>query len=163
MQVNVRRLEAPDTMLLRTLRLRSLQADPRAFGSTHARELEFTDERWSASLGQLAWFAALEGDVPVGLVSGVPADEIERQSPYLIALWVEPGRRNHGVAELLVAAVCDWARQTSATGLVLDVAEDNDRARRLFERLGFRPTGASRRLESDRSRQTLELRLSLCD
>ena len=149
--------------LLRTLRLRSLEADPRAFGSTHARELEFTDERWSASLAQLAWFAALERDVPVGLVSGVPADDEERPLPHLIALWVAPETRNHGVGELLVAAVCAWAGQTKAGSLVLDVAEDNDGARRLFERLGFRPTGASRPLESDCSRKCLELQLSLCD
>jgi len=45
--------------------------------------------------------------------------------------------------------------------VLLGIAEDNDRARQLYESLGFRLTGNNEPLHSDPSRLTLEMSLEL--
>lgn len=48
--------------------------------------------------------------------------------------------RHHGVAEALVEAFAARARALGAPRIVLHTAVANERAQRLFARLGFRPT-----------------------
>ncbi len=50
--------------------------------------------------------------------------------------------RGQGVADRLVEAVCEQARQAGAGTVTLWVTEVNDRARAFYRRLGFAPTGA---------------------
>jgi len=60
---------------------------------------------------------------------------------HLMAMWVHPALRGSGAASALVQSVLDWAEARRASLVRLDVIEDNLRARRLYERHGFRPTG----------------------
>jgi len=87
----------------------------------------------------------------VGLVSYYvePGREDERQ---LVSMWVDPRARGSGAAVQLVAAVREAAAVEGARVLTLFVADGNDRARRLYERLGFRPTGERQPLPSDPAR-----------
>ena len=68
-------------------------------------------------------------------------------------MWVAPARRGQGVADGLVEAVCEQARQAGAGTITLWVTEVNDRARAFYRRLGFAPTGA-RQLVRPQSRTT---------
>ncbi len=54
-----------------------------------------------------------------------------------------PDSRGTGAAEQLVEAVADWAREQDAARLRLWVVEGNDRAERVYRRLGFAHTGAA--------------------
>jgi GNAT superfamily N-acetyltransferase len=63
--------------------------------------------------------------------------------PELIAMWVHPASRGTGAADPLVEAVADWAREQDAAWLRLWVVEGNDRAERVYRRLGFAHTGAA--------------------
>jgi ribosomal protein S18 acetylase RimI-like enzyme len=56
-------------------------------------------------------------------------------------MWVAPDCRGQGVADQLVEAVCDLARQSGAAAVTLWVTEVNGRARAFYRRLGFAPTG----------------------
>jgi ribosomal protein S18 acetylase RimI-like enzyme len=60
----------------------------------------------------------------------------------LVGMWVAPGCRGRGVADGLVAAVCDLARAAGAGAVTLWVTEVNDRARAFYRRVGFAATGA---------------------
>ncbi len=53
-------------------------------------------------------------------------------------LCVEAGLRGRGVGTCLLQAVCEFARQHGYRSVRLDVVDTNPRARRLYERLGFR-------------------------
>ena len=68
----------------------------------------------------------------------------------MIGMWVAPEVRGRGFGTSLVAAVCDWARGIGASIVGLWIAEGHGRARSLYERCGFRPTGEHAALPAPR-------------
>lgn len=93
------------------------------------------------------WFLAWLGRQPVGIVAGVRATD-RPDERHLVALWVVVDQRGTSVATELVEAVCGWARLQGARLVTLWVADGNPRARRFYERLGFRSTGHRQALPS---------------
>lgn len=98
---------------------------------------DFAVGMWAAqereeSVLLVAW----AGDVPVGqgqLTSGV--------EPELRNLQVATVARGHGVGTTIVRAAEARARAAGAVALSVGVADDNPRARALYERLGYVGTG----------------------
>jgi ribosomal protein S18 acetylase RimI-like enzyme len=90
--------------------------------------------------GSILYAAAWCGDVPLG---SVVLDLSAELSPELKHLYVEDGSRGRGAG----TALCAWAEeQASAAGfavIYLGVGVDNNRARKLYQRLGYRPLGQS--------------------
>ena len=149
--VRIVRVTGRDWRTLREVRLHALAEAPSAFGSTLERELAYEEHTWRERAGAGRTFLArLDGDV-VGLVSYYvePGREDERQ---LVSMWVDPRARGSGAAVQLVAAVREAAAVEGARVLTLFVADGNDRARRLYEGLGFRPTGERQPLPSNPAR-----------
>lgn len=136
----IRRAESGDESLLLKIRLEALSEAPEAFGSTLDREKARTPEDWQKWLTPSATFLLETTTGPEGIVAGVP-DSTDRAVVHLMAMWVHPARRGSGAASALVQSVLAWAEGRGASSLRLDVIEDNDRARRLYERHGFRATG----------------------
>lgn len=155
----VRRLGSAEWRLLREVRLRALADAPYAFGSTREEEAAREDEWWITSVTTLGWFVAVDGTMVTGLIAAIPREESD--DLHVISTWVAPGRRGSAVAHQLVAAVGAWALDHGASGLVLDVAENNPRARRFYERVGFVETGAAKSLRGHPGVTTLEMRLEL--
>ena len=137
--VIVRGLTAQDWRQLRDARLAALAEAPYAFASTLAREEAFTDETWRERAGSGRTFGAWAGEAITGLATGFP----EEPGPgwHLVGMWVAPQHRGQGVADELVGAVCELARQSGAASVALWVTDVNDRARAFYRRLGFAPTG----------------------
>jgi ribosomal protein S18 acetylase RimI-like enzyme len=82
---------------------------------------------------------------------------------HLVGMWVAPDYRGQRVADMLVEAVCNRARQASAGAVMLWVTEINGRAIALYRRHGFSPTGVRelvRPEEPDHWELQLECRLS---
>lgn len=154
----VRRLGPEEWRLLREVRLRALAEAPYAFGSTREEDAAREDEWWVTSVTTLGWFVAMRGAAATGLVAAIPDESGDH---HVISTWVAPERRGSGVAHQLVAAVVAWASDHGASGLVLDVAENNPRARRFYERTGFVATGAAKPLRSHPGVTTHEMRLEL--
>ncbi len=127
-----------DWQTLRAVRLRALEQNPEAFGSTLEREQDQPAEYWRRRIAAGVWFIAWDGPEPVGLASAVTS----LTGHQLNAMWVDPARRGRGVGDALVAAVLDRARAEGAATVSLTVGEDNAAARSLYLRAGFRPTGA---------------------
>lgn len=142
---DVRRLTAEDWMALRDARLAALAEAPYAFSSTLAREQEFTETIWRERAGAGRTFAAWDGGVIVGLATGLPEDG----QWHLVGMWVSPKVRGSGVADELVTAVCELARQSGFTSVTLWVTEVNARARAFYRRLGFAPTGGRQLVRPD--------------
>lgn len=59
----------------------------------------------------------------------------------LYAMWVAPEGRRAGVAIALIERIIAWARAAGYQRLRLEVADTNEAAVRLYERMGFEPTG----------------------
>ena len=159
MSETVRRLGPQEWRLLREVRLRALADAPYAFGSTREEEAAREVEWWMASVTRLGWFVAVNGTEATGLIAAKPCEE--GGDHHVISTWVAPERRGSGVAQQLVAAVVTWASDHGASGLVLDVAENNPRAWRFYEKAGFVATGAAKPLRSHPGVSTHEMRLEL--
>lgn len=137
---------------LRAVRLRALASDPAAFGSTLAREQAYDDALWRERAAAGRTFLAWASGLVVGLVSYYPEEDRPADERQLVSMWVAPEARGAGVAALLVEAVREAAAADGARVLTLFVADGNERARRLYERLGFRSTGERETLPSDPER-----------
>jgi RimJ/RimL family protein N-acetyltransferase len=135
-----------DVALYRTIRLRALSSDPRAFGSNFERESAFDDETWRSRLRGIqghpgvVHLAATETGASIG-VAGVGFTPDEPTSAYLWGMWVAPEARGTGASRALVAACIGWARSAGALHIVLDVKRDNTPAIALYERMGFVHSG----------------------
>jgi ribosomal protein S18 acetylase RimI-like enzyme len=149
LMVLVREITADDWELMRDVRLAALAEAPYAFGSTYAREAAFTEERWRGRISErsVTFFAHEEtaDAAPAGLV-GVYVEDGE---PELVSMWVRPSARGLGVGEALVEAAAAWAKTRDFGALSLWVTESNASAVRLYERLGFTPTGERQPLPSN--------------
>src|SRR5689334_13422823 len=123
----------------RDLRLEALQDTPIGYGELFADAELLSDEEWRARARRPGVKAiAYDGDTPLGMAGGFVGED---GSPVLFGVYVRPGARGGGVLAALVDAVAGWAAPVE---LVLEVHEDNHRARRAYEKLGFVLTGDRR-------------------
>jgi len=149
--VMVRTATANDWQVLREIRLEALRDAPSAFGSTYAEQAVFAEADWRSRISRgktfFAYISEVNGVKPDGLVGGL---QEEAATVELVSLWVRPHARGMGVGEVLVETVIRWARATNASSVHLWFTETNQRARRLYERCGFSPTGERQELSSNR-------------
>lgn len=144
----VRRLGGEDIEVLREVRLRALQDAPDAFWTTYEREVAYGPAEWHRWIDGAALFVAEYGaSAPCGMAGGM-ADGEDPAGALLVSMWVAPEHRGSGLADRLVAAVAAWAVAEGRQRLRLHVEQHNHRARRCYQRLGFRLTG--RRLFRER-------------
>ncbi len=136
----LRRAVLGDELLLRAVRLQALSDAPEAFGSTYEREAARTEGDWQRWMSPAVTFILDHTEGANGMVAGV-GDATDPGVVHLMAMWVHPALRGSGAADALVSAVIAWAQSEGASTVRLAVIETNDRARRFYERLGFRATG----------------------
>jgi len=135
--LQIRLLTPGDAASYRAIRLAGLKDTPEAFGSTFeaeaAKPLAWFFDRLTAS--QI--FGAFRGSALLG-VAGFAAREgaKEAHKGLLWGMYVRPEARGSGVAHRLVEAVVDFARPRVEL-IQLSVVVGNERARRLYARLGF--------------------------
>lgn len=91
-------------------------------------------------IARTRFVAEIDGAV-VGTASGGDGDATGAAA--LTAMWVDPGFRRMGVGHSLVQRVMGWAQEAGYAELFLWVVGGNGDAERLYERNGFRRTGAT--------------------
>jgi GNAT superfamily N-acetyltransferase len=137
---SVRRAALGDELTLREIRLQALSDAPNAFGSTYEREVARTISDWQRWMSPGVAFILYVPAGARGMVAGL-RDETDPEVVHLMAMWVHPTIRGSEGAAELVAAVVGWARSEGAKVVRLKVIQGNDRARRFYERMGFRSIG----------------------
>lgn len=145
----------------RDLRLRALETDPLAFGSTAQRERAFSPETWkdrvggrSNPLGSASWAAVTARGRFVGMTVAAEFEGAVR----LFAMWVDPEYREQGVGGRLVDAALNWVRgRFPGRAVVLEVNPRQTAAVRLYESRGFCPTGKSSPLGHTPGESTVEM------
>jgi ribosomal protein S18 acetylase RimI-like enzyme len=113
---------------------------PDAFGSTYERELARTTSDWQKWLSPGVTFILEVGDGAGGIVAGVH-DAADSNVVHLMAMWIDPLFRGSAGADELAACVISWAASEGARTIRLEVMQSNERARRFYERNGFRACG----------------------
>lgn len=135
--VTVRLLAPADWRTYRDIRLAMLRESPGAFGSRYADAVTFDERTWRGRLASCHHhLVELDGE-PVGAAGLGSQDRVAE----LIGMWVAPAARGRSVGALLVQAVLDRAAAAGHDRVRLDVVDGNGPARRLYERMGFVPTG----------------------
>jgi GNAT superfamily N-acetyltransferase len=145
MTVQVRPLAEADWKTLREIRLRALLDAPESFYSSYQEAVRLTEDDWRARLSstdRVTLLAELD-DRPVGMISGAPTSEDERdpEAALMLAMWVEPESRGHGVADALTEALLNWSREQGYERLLLWVYDAAPRAAAFYRRAGFVATG----------------------
>src|SRR5215218_1219675 len=161
--MDVRQTGAADWAALRRLRLRALADAPGAFASTLEAEQTFPDDIWRQRAGDdpsAATFIAGEDGSDIGLAR-IFAEPDPPGRTHLVSMWVDPGHRRRGVARALIDRAVRWATEHRADEVILWVADHNAPARRLYEGIGFRPTGDRQPLPSDPAQRESLMRLPL--
>jgi GNAT superfamily N-acetyltransferase len=161
--VEVRQADSDDWEELRKLRLRALADAPYAFSSTLEQEAAYPAEvwrRWAEGGPASADFIAREGGASIGMAA-IFAEPSVPGRMQLVAMWVDPHYRRRGVAGALIDQAVHWARHRQAREVILWVADQNSAAGRLYQRIGFRPTGGRQPLASHPELTESMLRLPL--
>ena len=152
----VRRIRPTEGRHLRDVRLRALQSDPEAFGSSYELEGALSEVAWdqraasSASGGVECVFVAEGRPALIGMVGAYTPAEAGTVR-HLYGLWVAPEARGTGAGQALVDQVIAWSEQAGATEVQLWVVTANLGARRLYQRSGFVETGFEQALPSNSS------------
>ena len=137
----VRALGPEDWQLYRRVRLAALEEAPYAFGSSYDIEVQAPESRWRHIVTERKRFVAEDEGQVAGTVSGGDADSTGAAA--MTAMWVDPRFRRRGVGDILVKTVLEWARAEGFSRMFLWVTDGNRNAERLYERNGFRRTGAA--------------------
>ena len=137
---SVSKLQPADWERYRDLRLRSLREDPDAFWNTSEEEVGLKEEDWRKRLLENPTYVAVLGGEDVGAATGCPHYDRDGAAA-LVGMWVAPLARGRGLACALIEEVIAWAREEGFPHLFLDVADENTAAIKLYERMGFAPTG----------------------
>ena len=154
-EYTLERITIEDWGRLKSLRVQSAQDAPEAFGSSLASMERRPDDFWSRQVEQMACFAVrdLDRGRDVGLVRGA-RDPDSDACTWLLGMWVDPIARGQRIGDQLACAVIEWTRALNVPIVRLEVIADNRPAIRLYERLGFTPTGHTRSLPPPRDHLT---------
>jgi ribosomal protein S18 acetylase RimI-like enzyme len=75
--------------------------------------------------------------------------------PHIESVWTDPEHRKRGIATALIRWLVDRYRRLGATEIRLWVLESSPDARRLYESLGFEPTGERQPVDGQRIEERL--------
>lgn len=114
--------------------------DPFGAGKPMSPEiLDVLPERWSSHAGAFSLIASTE-DQPIGMANCLTSFStfVARPRVNIHDLVVHPQHRGIGLGRRLIEAVCDEATNRGACQVTLEVRADNEHARSLYQRCGFR-------------------------
>lgn len=168
--VRIESMTAAEWKRVREIRLRALADTPDAFAILLADEEKEPPEHWQRRLASplAVTFVAVEVAEDgrrrrdVGLVVGA-GYEGAPDAAGLYAMWVDPSVRGLRIGRELVGAVCAWAKGLGRRRVLLDVADANAPAIRLYEACGFERTGVAGVLTAERSHVTEHQRARTLD
>jgi ribosomal protein S18 acetylase RimI-like enzyme len=142
----IRRIEASDGPVVRSVRLRSLATDPSSFASTHAREAAFAEDEWTewaagdASGEEKSTLLAVRAGEPVGLVAAY-RDAEQESLFHVVAMWVAPEARREGIGRRLLEEIEAWISSSGGTWAHLSVSDQALPALHLCDAAGYRLDG----------------------
>jgi len=146
----IRRVHADEWALLRQIRLAALADAPMAFGSTLVQEQTRPDDFWrerasggATDLDRASYVAELRTGWAGTATGLIEAGGTGDRPAWVVGMWVDPSLRRRGAAQALLVAIADWALGRGADVLNLHVTETNAPAIALYQRMGFRNSGAT--------------------
>lgn len=158
----IRATTPDDWRRVRAIRLEMLEDTPLAYTETLEEALRHSEAEWRrrGARGQAADGISLVAELDDGRWVGTMGCVSFRDDPWpmLVSVYVASAfrGRSKGVTDALLTEVEDWA-VLRASGLMLRVHEDNQRARRAYERRGFVATGSTVPYPLNRKQREVEM------
>jgi RimJ/RimL family protein N-acetyltransferase len=143
--LEIRPLAAPDATAFKRIRLEAISDSPSAVWPTYEEEAKRTVKETEARIQRTdtqVVFGAFMDSKLVG-IAGLrrePLDQVKHKA-VLWGVFISPDRRREGLARRLFSSVLSFARDEGVLQIQLCVNAENDRARRLYRSLGFKPFG----------------------
>lgn len=140
--MNVRRLTVADLAAFRALHRHGMGEAPDAMVDTAETDAARSDAEIAAILERGEGWGAFEGERLLGklTIDALPYPSLAHTF-WVHALYLHPDGRGTGAGKALMRAAIEGARERGASRVALWVNGRNERARRFYERLGFRESG----------------------
>ena len=134
----MRFVDQEDWRALRAIRLWALTESPDAFGSTAAREQEFSEQIWrDRASGAGPTILVFDDDQPVAMGGVYVSTATEAM---IWGMWTDPRVRGAGHATRVLQQLMTWCREHQRNPS-LSVSEGNGAARTFYLAHGFEATG----------------------
>lgn len=123
------------------LRLDALRNDERAFGSSYEEEEKFESDVWKKRMKNA--FFALDGDVPVGMITCIVRNRIKTHHVAdIFGVYVKPEYRRGGIGERLMESAFSFVSEhEDVIKICLTVCTEQTAASNLYRKLGFEVVG----------------------
>lgn len=134
----------------KALRLRALKDDPQAFGSSHAKEAAYSDEKWRERTNDNVLFAS-NGDNLIGMMGIWQSEEDkEKKTANVFGVYVIPEFRSKGISKMLMQDLLDKLKSNpDISKLKLTVNKNQLAAVKLYETFGFKTISQEKALLGD--------------
>lgn len=165
--IEIVELKPQDWQLYRDLRLRALNEEPHAYGSTYADNVTHSDDFWKerlndASSGKAQWlvFAKLDGKI-VGMAGAFAEKEVD--NAHVISVYVTPEARGKGISKLLMQELLVKIQQNKLVKkITVDVNPEQSAAYNLYKNSGFEVTKKYRLILGDgKEHDVIQLQMSV--
>lgn len=143
----IRRLNAGEAAIYRSLRLEALKDSPEAFATTYDSALHRDEDSWieqadsSAQGEDRAVFLVLD-DRPIGMAA-LYRDPENASSGELLQMWIASSYRGGSTAVDLLDHLFQWASEHGFSSIRAEVRPGNGRALRFYGKYGFRQVASS--------------------
>jgi RimJ/RimL family protein N-acetyltransferase len=143
--LEIRPLAEPDATAFRQIRLQAISDSPSAVWPTYEEEAKRTVEEIEARIQrtptQVVFGAFIDAKlVGIAGLRREPLKQVEHKA-VLWGVFISPDRRREGLARKLFSRALSFARDEGVLQIQLCVNAENERARRLYRSLGFKPFG----------------------
>lgn len=144
--ITTRRVRPEDWRMLKELRLRALADAPYAFAETAADARQLPDSQWQSRTARNSegnnstCVVAFDGQDAIGMAASFFGGDNAAQA-HLVAMWVAEEHRATRVAACILGDIVAWARAAGATEIDAGISTGNARARRFYEKQGFKEAG----------------------
>jgi len=148
--MEIRILNKLDAQLYQEVRLSALKINPKAFGSTYEREVNFSLETIAEQLkttkDKFVLGAFNDNNSLVGIVTFMRESGVKtRHKGNIFGMYVAPEGRGQGVGKLLMRKLIERAKGCEGLEQIkLTVVSDNIPAKTLYTSLGFELYGVER-------------------
>ncbi|KHF38804.1 GNAT family N-acetyltransferase [Halalkalibacter okhensis] len=146
--MQIRKLESKDANLFREIRLQALKQVPEAFAASYEEEFQEGISFFESKLLNKEVFFGLfkEEDKLVGIISLSRSTLLKMQHKAAIgSVFITKEARGKGFGKKLFTHVMEKAQAEGIEQLQLVVAAHNDKAKQLYESLGFQLFGLEKR------------------
>ncbi|HYC79786.1 MAG TPA: GNAT family N-acetyltransferase [Candidatus Binatia bacterium] len=150
-QLSITKLTSDDWERFKSIRLKSLQTDPSAFGYLYEEELLLEEKDWrlklSGSKNSSTDYYGIEEDGKIVALAGLMlyAPKMFDHLALIVGVYTDPEYRGRGMAGSLIKHLIAVATEIPRiTRLKISVNAPQENARKLYKSLGFQEYGHSK-------------------